>query len=399
MRPLRILVGADVHRDPNAGAAGTVFHTNEALRELGHEVDEIWTDDLPHRIRHGNLHYLLELPRGYRDAVRERCSVKEYDVVQLSQPYAWLAARDHQLSARPGVFVNRSHGLELLADSIVPAWHHRLGVRENRFPRSLLTELLRGLLHRHTRLVGRYCDGILVPASDIAGCLMERVGMPKPKVATVAHGVQDAFVSRPPPPFTPDRQRRILYVGQYSFIKGPHILAASLEAILERHADVEATWVCGAGYHEEVRALLGPQAARRVTLLDWMPQEQLISVYDAHGLFLFTSFYEGAAKASLEAMVRGLCVVGTDVGAMRDYIDDGVNGFRVPAGDVDAFVAASTELIGDLDLCQKMSRRARASTLEYTWRRCAEGATQFYEQLLSAKANRPGPSEGDERCP
>ncbi|MBE9203856.1 hypothetical protein IQ218_10925 [Synechocystis salina LEGE 06099] len=75
--PLRILTVADTPCDPNSGAAGTVYYTNQALRQLGHEVDEIWADDLgPRRIAHGNLHSLLEQPRAYRIAVMEAIKKK-----------------------------------------------------------------------------------------------------------------------------------------------------------------------------------------------------------------------------------------------------------------------------------------------------------------------------------
>ena len=87
MQPLRILVGADVPPDPNAGASGTVWQMNQALRRLGHHVDEIWQHDLGRRIRHGNLHYVLELPRTYRREVRKRLQDQEYDVIELSQPH------------------------------------------------------------------------------------------------------------------------------------------------------------------------------------------------------------------------------------------------------------------------------------------------------------------------
>ena len=95
-RPLRILVGADVPPDPNAGAAGTVWQMNQALRKRGHVVDEIWDRDLGRRIRHGNLHYLLELPHAYARAVRERLAKASYDVIELNQPHAYLAARRHR---------------------------------------------------------------------------------------------------------------------------------------------------------------------------------------------------------------------------------------------------------------------------------------------------------------
>ena len=117
--PLQILIGADVPPDPDSGAAGTVWHTSHALRGLGHHVDAFWAGDMPRRIRHGNLHYLLELPRRYETAVRTRSARRTHDVIQLSQPHAWRAARDHRRAKRPGIFVNRSHGVENMAHEVI----------------------------------------------------------------------------------------------------------------------------------------------------------------------------------------------------------------------------------------------------------------------------------------
>ena len=388
MKAFRILVGADVPPDPNSGAAGTVYATNVALRELGHDVDEIWATDLPRRIRHGNLHYLLELPRAYRHAVRNRSNSRDYDVIQLSQPYAWLAAREHQQAGRSGVFVNRSHGLEVLADAVVPRWHKRLGVPENRFLRSIPAKLLRRGLHRFTSLAARYSDGVIVPAQDCADCLIGGLSVPAAKVALIHHGINELYITRNPPPMTQDRQHRILYVGQYAFFKAPHLLARIFGLVLGRHSRATATWVCGATHHAAIRAILDRNIMDRVRLLDWMPQEDLLKVYDSHGIFLFPSFYDGAAKSCLEALARGLCVVASDVGGMRDYIRHGENGFRLPVGDVEGFAAATMGLLSDLPLCQRISAAARGAAVAYSWRRCAEKATAFYDRLLQDRLRR-----------
>ena len=58
-----------------------------------------------------------------------------------------------------------------------------------------------------------------------------------------------------------------------------------------------------------------------------------MQVYDEHGVFLFPSFFEGFGKAFLEAMSRGLVVVASNNGGMRDVIKDGQSGFLVKTGD------------------------------------------------------------------
>ena len=121
-----------------------------------------------------------------------------------------------------------------------------------------------------------------------------------------------------------------------------------------------------------------------------MDQDALLDVYDAHGIFLFPSFYEGAGKASLEAMARGLCTIATETSGMLDYVRDGENGFLVPAGDAEGFAERTRRLLASLPLAEDMSANARATAVPYTWRRCAEGATKFYEHLMAMRTEVAG---------
>ena len=79
---------ANVAPNPSSGAAGTEFQTIKALRELGHTVDDVWTDELSHHLGHFNLYNLLELPLAYRNALRKRLQSTKYDVVHVNQPMA-----------------------------------------------------------------------------------------------------------------------------------------------------------------------------------------------------------------------------------------------------------------------------------------------------------------------
>src|SRR5260370_4581183 len=120
---MRIVIASAVPRDPDQGAAGTLCATIDTLRELGHEVYEVWAKDLGSCwVRHGNLYYLLELPFRYRNAIRRWKKRLAFDVVQVSQPHAWLAAREHRQRRSPGIFVNRSHGWEEHVYQVMQRW-------------------------------------------------------------------------------------------------------------------------------------------------------------------------------------------------------------------------------------------------------------------------------------
>jgi glycosyltransferase involved in cell wall biosynthesis len=384
--PLRILVAADVPANPNSGAAGTVFATNAALRALGHDVEEVWADDLPHRIRHWNLHYLLELPRAYRDVVRERSALQAPDVVQISQPHAWLAARDHRANKRRGVFVNRSHGLESMADAALAHWHRRLGVRPNRFPNSWVSPFLQKALRRHIDLTVRYADGLIVPASDIREHLVRSHGADPARVAVIHHGMPDEFIDNPRPALDGARLKRILHVGQYSFIKGPLLMARAVQEAFAADAGLQFTWVCDSSHHEEALSLFRPEFRRRVSMHPWVDQKSLLALYDTHGQFVAHSVYEGAAKACVEAMARGLVVVSSAVGALKDHVTTDVNGYLVEVGECEAMASALVDAGAQVERSARVGAAAAAQAKGLTWRACASASVDFY-RMLSAQAS------------
>jgi glycosyltransferase involved in cell wall biosynthesis len=123
-----------------------------------------------------------------------------------------------------------------------------------------------------------------------------------------------------------------------------------------------------------------------VTLCAWMPQHALIEIVDQHGIFLFPSFFEGFGKAPLEAMSRGLCVVASRTGGMRDFIEDGQTGRLVPIGEPDTMAACVLELLDDRPRCQQMSSLARASAIRHRWETCAVDLVGHYRRWLATKS-------------
>lgn len=385
VKPLRILVAADVPPDPNAGAAGTVYQMNLALRRLGHHVDEIWAGDLGRRIRHGNLHYLLELPLTYRHALRQHLKHSEYDVVEFNQPHAYLAAADFQRRRGRGVFVNRSHGHEVRVEEVLKPWQQAASLPSPYSVRKLASRLIRPILDRHWDWISRTANGFHFSCQEDGEFLHQRYKVPRERIGVIRQGVPDVFLDQPVASLTDQRRRRLLYIGQYAFVKAPHMLARAVCDLLGKHADLTMTWVCSNEHHPAVWDLLPEKIRTRVTLLNWMSQDSLIEVLDRHGIFLFPSFFEGFGKAPLEAMARGLCVVASRTGGMMDYIENGVSGFLTTVGKPDEMVHSVEQLVSNPALANAISVAAREAALKHRWDRCAADLTQFYRRLLQQK--------------
>ena len=374
--PLRILTVANVPPDPNSGAAGTVYATNVALRELGHEVDEIWANQLgPRRIAHGNLHSLLEQPRAYRREVAQAIAKRDYDVVMISQPQAYLAAKFLKGTGFGGVVINRSHGLELRVDHVLPEWHQKLNVPESRRP--WLSRLLRPLLNRQWTQTVRWFDGIVLPSHDDREFLEARFKLLPRQAVTIHHGIPDAFLNTFPQPMTKERQTKLLYIGQYAFIKGPDILIGALNQSLARDPQLSMTWVTAESVHREIRDRLDENVRDRVRFAPWVAQRDLLPLLDSHGIFLFPSLFEGAGKACAEALARGLYVVASDTGGMRDHLRQCDPRGLCPVGDVNAFATAIDRFTSsELNPEELNDRVAKVQGL--TWKNCAMQLEHYF---------------------
>lgn len=106
--------------------------------------------------------------------------------------------------------------------------------------------------------------------------------------------------------------------------------------------------------------------------------QEVLSVMD---IFLMTSRSEGTPLVILEAMAMEIPVVAPDVGGIAEQISDGVTGYVVPPGDVDASVNCLSILLDDPNLRDTMGRmgRERVSAL-FSLEKCIRSHEHLYEE-------------------
>jgi glycosyltransferase involved in cell wall biosynthesis len=383
---MRILIAADAPCDPDSGAAGTTYQVSNELKKLGYEVDNIWANDLPHKIKHWNLHYLLELPNAYVGVIKNKLKQrKKYDVIQISQPHCFLAAKYARKHLPNTILIHRSHGLELNAERALKPFIEKEKADIRSYGRKMLSRAMSFLLERHSHLAFKYCDGHIVASEQDREFLIGEFHVDPERIKVIVEGVPDLFINTPVKPLTPDRHKKLLFIGQFAFFKAPHILANIINQVLKLKSDIVMTWVCDQEHHNHVRELLDPKIQERVNLLPWMSQEKLIPVYDEHGIFLLTTLFEGSAKVHLEAMARGLCVISSKVAAMRDTIKNGENGFLVRAGAANEFTNRTLELLEDFALAKSVSQKAIITAQRCSCKDNVKESVEFYTKLLEKK--------------
>jgi glycosyltransferase involved in cell wall biosynthesis len=114
--------------------------------------------------------------------------------------------------------------------------------------------------------------------------------------------------------------------------------------------------------------------------------------YPAMDVKLITSVprSEGTPTTAMEALACGVPVVATDVGAVREVVEDGVTGFMVPPLDSRAIAAATLTLLQNGATHAQMRENGCRRALErFDVKVCTDTHVRAFEAALARKATSP----------
>ena len=96
-----------------------------------------------------------------------------------------------------------------------------------------------------------------------------------------------------------------------------------------------------------------------LTLTGHIPYGKIIKLYQSGGIFCLSSHVENSPNALMEAMAVGLPVVATDVGSVRDIVEDNKSGFLVEKKNVNDLAEKTSILIKDRLLYNTFAKNGR----------------------------------------
>ena len=116
----------------------------------------------------------------------------------------------------------------------------------------------------------------------------------------------------------------------------------------------------------------------RVRLAGWTSEAEMRDILDRSDILLMPSTSEGNPVAAIEALQRGVAILGSDIGGLSDLIEDGDNGFAVAIASPGEFEEKLARLASDPDLLARMKSRS----LEMAKRFDLELIADEFEELL-----------------
>ncbi|PLC55104.1 lipopolysaccharide core biosynthesis glycosyl transferase [Pollutimonas nitritireducens] len=104
------------------------------------------------------------------------------------------------------------------------------------------------------------------------------------------------------------------------------------------------------------------------------------------------SYREAASYASCETMAMGLPALVSDAGGLPENVRDGLDGWVVPAGDVDALVRLLNQVSADPSCLSEMGQSARTRVEQvFSTPSFLEGTKKVYEQARDLVRKLPAP--------
>jgi glycosyltransferase involved in cell wall biosynthesis len=107
-------------------------------------------------------------------------------------------------------------------------------------------------------------------------------------------------------------------------------------------------------------------------------------LFASHQGYLLISKWEGLPRSIIEAMRAGMPVITSDVGGCKELVEDGVNGYLVPRGDLNTLISRLRYLANSQALRVSMGNESRRRYENgFTFDRMFEKTFKVYRQVIS----------------
>ncbi|HAW59524.1 MAG TPA: hypothetical protein DCX03_11040 [Bacteroidales bacterium] len=119
----------------------------------------------------------------------------------------------------------------------------------------------------------------------------------------------------------------------------------------------------------------------KVTFCGYIPETDLVKLYNVSDLFVFPSLHEGFGLPVLEAMACGCPVIASNTTSLPEVV--GNAGVMVNPYSVDELATAIFELLSDKDRSEDQVRLGTEWAKQFTWEKCALETAKIYEWTIN----------------
>ena len=162
----------------------------------------------------------------------------------------------------------------------------------------------------------------------------------------------------------PEPGKQLLFVGRLAGVKGVPVLLEVLSRVRAAHPDLRLTLVGDgperAGLETRARTL---GVDDLVEFAGYKSQGEVAEYLAQSDIFVLPSFAEGLPVVLMEALASRVPVLTTRIAGVSELVEDRVNGYLVPPGDVESLIQRLTDLLDAPETRAAMGEAGRAKVV------------------------------------
>jgi glycosyltransferase involved in cell wall biosynthesis len=165
---------------------------------------------------------------------------------------------------------------------------------------------------------------------------------------------------------------------------GVDVLAKAFVKVAGQNPNVDLLLIGGGSQGQAIRQILQRGGALdRVTMPGQVTQKELPRFYNMADLYISPSHVDGSSVSLMEALACGIPCLVSDIPANKEWVEEEVNGWLFPDGDVDALAAKILAAIAQGEKLPEIGAAARRSAEKRAdWKKNFGQALVAYEQTV-----------------
>lgn len=296
-------------------------------------------------------------------------------------------------------YVTREHGLEILhAHYAIP--HAASAQHARQMLRSAYPKIITTLHGTDITLVGKdesffetvkfaieESDGVTAVSNYLRDRTLKEFGIER-EIRTIYNFVDHNRFKRDASAcdkfrYAPNNEKLLVHTSNFRPVKRVSDTVRILAKV--REAVPVKLLLIGEGPDRQAAHQLAVELGMHNHVLFLGMQDYIENILACADLFLLPSEEESFGLAGLEAMSCGCPVIASKVGGIPEVVDDGVNGYLVPLGNVEAMAAHAVKLLTDDAKMASFRKSAREKAIEtFNESKMITEYEKYYEEILNA---------------
>ncbi len=322
------------------------------------------------------LAFIFSMKRGIYNVVRkERIDLIHAHSPTLCGEAALLAGRKIKI---PVIYEIRAFWEDAAVDQ---------GKTEVESLRYRLTQRMETRLIRKVDAVVALCQGIRDDLRNRAVRTNKIFIVPNAiAIENFRPGVRDRELSAK---YDLDNQVVLGFIGSFFEFEGLHLLLQAFSELLSSQSNVKLLMIGGGEKERELRDLASRfnPSGDRIIFTGRVPHDTIQQHYTLIDVFIYPRMRNRLTELTtplkpLEAMAMEKAVIASDVGGLRELVDNGRTGLLFRSGDINDLITKLTALIENPKLRNRLGRNGRKHVeAEKSWSKNAARYLKLYQRF------------------